>query len=76
MQARCSAHAKTERDRVVNASMKQRICAAVAKRHWSGLEASSNEALELKEEKDFDVELEGNHDFDYGRDPFEYLFYR
>ena len=42
----------------------------------SGLEASSNEALELKEEKDFDVELEGNPDFDYGRDPFEYLFYR
>ena len=42
----------------------------------SGLEASSNEALELKEDKDFDVELERNPDYDYGHDPFRYLFYR
>ncbi|CAL8264186.1 unnamed protein product [Lota lota] len=42
----------------------------------SGLEGISNESLELKEDKEFDVELERNPDFDYGKDPFRYLFYR
>ena len=44
----------------------------------SGLEAegSSNEALELMDEKAFDVEVDRNADFDYGHEPFRYLFYR
>ncbi|KAF7658233.1 hypothetical protein LDENG_00015810 [Lucifuga dentata] len=40
----------------------------------SGMEETSNESVEVKEDKEFDVEAD--HGFDYGADPSRYLFYR
>lgn len=42
----------------------------------SGLEATSNESLELKEDHEADAELHVLHGVDYDIDPYRYVFYR
>lgn len=42
----------------------------------SGAEETSNEPLNVKEDKEFDVEAEDHIGDDYFVDPTRYLFYR
>lgn len=42
----------------------------------SGVEETSNESVEVNEDKEFDVEAEDQLGDDYGLDPTRYLFFR
>lgn len=42
----------------------------------SGVEEISNEPVEVKEDKEFDVEAEDQLEDDYFHDPTRYMFYR
>ncbi len=42
----------------------------------SGLEETSNESIDVKEDKEFDVDAEDHLEDDYFADPTRYKFYR
>lgn len=42
----------------------------------SAVEETSSESVDVKEDKDLDVEPEDNHGDDFLLDPTRYLFYR